>query len=190
MAKVAIFLLRQSIYCPTKFKLYLAMYLIAQTNRLTIREFLPDELETYLDHVMDKKVGRYISKKTREERETIFNNALVNYQETKTFGIWGIFSNDDNEFIGSCLLRPFENDPTILELGYTLEPKFWGQGLATEMVKTITAYGLDNTTVKEIVACTDIPNIASQNVLVKTGFKQEANSNVYGLELAFFRLSR
>jgi ribosomal-protein-alanine N-acetyltransferase len=165
------------------------MHLIAQTNRITIREFLPAELETYLDHVMDDKVGRYISKKTREERAVIFNNAIVKYTETKNYGIWGVYNNE-NEFIGSCLLRPFENDPTILELGYTLEPQFWGQGLATEMVKTITDYGLANTSVKEIVACTDIPNIASQRVLLKTGFKQEANSNIYGVELTFFRLSR
>ncbi len=166
------------------------MHLIAQTNRITIREFLPEELETYLEHVMDDKVGRYISKKTREERAVIFNNAIVKYSETKNYGIWGMFNNNDNEFIGSCLLRPFENDPTILELGYTLEPKFWGQGLATEMVKTITHYGLANTSVKNIVACTDIPNIASQRVLLKTGFKQQENSNIYGVELAFFRLSR
>ena len=166
------------------------MHLITQTNRLTIREFLPDELETYLDHVMDKKVGRYISKKTREERAVIFNNAIAKYSETKNYGIWGIFSNDDNEFIGSCLLRPFENDPTILELGYTLEPKFWGKGLATEMVKTITDHGLADTGVKEIVACTDLPNHPSQRVLLKAGFKQEANTFVYEIELAFFRLSR
>ena len=166
------------------------MHLIAQTNRITIREFLPNELETYLNHVMNDKVGRYISKKTREERAVIFNNAIVKYEDTKAYGIWGIFNNNDNEFIGSCLLRPFENDLTTLELGYTFEPQFWGQGLATEMVKTITAYGLANITVKEIVACTDIPNIASQRVLLKTGFKQEANCNMYGVELTFFRLSR
>ena len=166
------------------------MHLIAQTNRLTIREFLPDELETYLDHVMDKKVSRYISKKTREERAVIFNNAIVKYAETKNYGIWGMFSNNDNEFIGSCLLRPFENDPTILELGYTLEPKFWGKGLATEMVKVITDHGLADTGVKEIVACTDLLNHPSQRVLLKAGFKQEANTFVYEIELAFFRLSR
>jgi ribosomal-protein-alanine N-acetyltransferase len=98
--------------------------------------------------------------------------------------------NNDNEFLGSCLLRPFDNDPIILELGYTFEPQYWGQGIATEVVKVITTYGLTNSTIKSIVACTDLPNHPSQRVLLKNGFKQEANSFIYEVELAFFRLSR
>ena len=78
----------------------------------------------------------------------------------------------------------------MLELGYTIAPKHWGQGIATEVVKVITGYGLSNTNINAIVACTDLPNVASQRVLLKTGFKQEANSTAYGIELAFFRLPR
>jgi len=165
------------------------MHIIAQTKRLTIREFSSDEIETYLDHVTHPQVAQYISKKSREERILIFNNALLNYAQTKAFGIWGVFNND-NEFIGSCLLRPFFDENEVLELGYTIAPKHWGQGIATEVVKVITGYGLSNTNINAIVACTDLPNLASQRVLLKTGFEQEANSTAYGIELAFFRLPR
>ena len=190
MPKVAIFLLRQSIYYPTKFKLYLAMHLIAQTNRLTIREFLPAELEIYLNHFTDEKVALYIPKRSQEERINIFNNALNQYRETNSYGIWGIFTSANADFVGSCLLRPFNDDPTILELGYSLQQKYWGQGIATEMTEAITAYGLANATVTAIVACTELPNIASQRVLLKTGFLQTDNLIKNGEELAFFTLSR
>ncbi len=191
MPKVAIFLLRQSIYCPTKFKLYLAMHLIAQTNRITIREYLPNELEKYLNHFTDKEVALYIPKRSREERITIFNNALIHYRETKAHGMWGMFNNTDEKFIGGCLLRPFHGDPNLFEIGYSINRQYWGQGLATEMVTALVAYGLITPNITAIVACTELPNIASQRVLEKAGFKR--GENIFeedGLELAFFRLSR
>ena len=167
------------------------MHIIAQTNRITIREYLPHDLETYLNHFRDKEVALYIPKRSGEERVTIFNNAFIQYQTTKTNGMWGMFKNTNGEFIGGCLLRPFHGDPTLFEIGYSIEKKYWGQGLATEMVEALVAYGFSTLNITAIVACTELPNIASQRVLEKSGFKR--GENIFeedGLELAFFRLSR
>ncbi len=167
------------------------MSLIVQTNRLIIREYETHELETYLNHFTDEEVARYIPKRSQEERITIFDNALNRYKTTKAHGIWGMFSNADEEFIGGCLLRPFHDDPSLFEIGYSLNRKYWGQGLATEMVKALANYGFATPNITAIVACAEIPNIASQRVLEKAGFKREENIfEEDGLELTFFRLSR
>ena len=55
------------------------MRIITQTPRLTIREFIPDELEAYLNHFNDEELCRYIPKRTREERINIFHKAIANY---------------------------------------------------------------------------------------------------------------
>jgi [ribosomal protein S5]-alanine N-acetyltransferase len=167
------------------------MHVIAQTNKITIREFSSSELETYLHHFTNEKVILYLPKRSREERITIFNNALNQYQHTNACGIWGIFDNADNSFVGSCLLRAFNGDPNTLELGYSLEQKYWGHGLATEMATAVINHGFVDNKVAAIVACTELPNLASQRVLEKTGFKREPNLIADdGAELAFFRLSR
>lgn len=167
------------------------MHLITQTNRITIREYLPDELETYLNHFTDEEVALYIPKRSRDERVTIFNNAFIQYQATKTNGMWGMFTHSNGEFIGGCLLRPFHGDPNVFEIGYSLNRQHWGQGLATEMVEALVAYGFATPNITAIVACTELPNVASQRVLEKAGFKREENIfEEDGLELAFFRLSR
>ncbi len=163
------------------------MSIIVRTDRITVREYLPNELETYLNHFVDEKVALYIPKRSRKERTDFFNDALIRYRETKVHGMWGIFNNADGEFIGGCLLRPYEDNPDILELGYSLEQKYWGQGIATEMAIALTAYGLNHA--KSIVACVVIPNIVSQRVLVKAGFKQQPNAIKDGEELAYFTLS-
>ncbi|MDB5159370.1 MAG: anhydro-N-acetylmuramic acid kinase [Mucilaginibacter sp.] len=166
------------------------MSLIAQTPRVTIREFLTEELETYLNHFIDEQVTLHIPKRSKEERIIIFNNALSQYPVTKKTGIWGIFDRNTDDFIGSCLLRPFDDKAGILELGYSLEQKYWGRGIATEMVIAVVAHGFADTTTPEIVAVTTLNNKGSQRVLEKAGFKQGDNLMRNGEELTFFRTCR
>lgn len=157
---------------------------------MTIREFLPDELELYLNHFNDERVTLYLPKRSREERTTLFNIAINQYNDSKTCGVWGMFNSDTGNFIGSCLLRPFNADKSIMELGYSIEQKYWGRGLATEMAMAIITHGFTDIHVSEIVAVTIFENIASQRVLQKAGLIREGNLRRGDEELAFFSLKR
>ena len=166
------------------------MHIIAQTPRLIIREFLPEEQETYLHHFTDEEVCLYLPKRTTEERINIFQTAIANYANSKLTGIWGMFDKESGEFIGSCLLRPFNGDDKILEVGYSMDKKYWGQGIGTEMTEAMIAHGFSDTNVDEIVGVTVLENIGSQRVLEKAGLKRGDNFFRDGLELAFFRKTR
>lgn len=166
------------------------MTIIAQTPRMTIREFLPEELEIYLHHFTDERVTLHLPKRSREERVTIFNIALSQYHDTKTRGIWGMFDADTGDFIGSCLLRPFNGDNAIMELGYSTEQKYWGRGLGTEMALAMAEHGFTDQAVNEIVAVTTFENEASQKVLLKAGLVREGNLKRGEDDLAFFSLKR
>jgi len=163
------------------------MSMIIQTPRIIIREFLPEEQEIYLTHFTDERIALYLPRRNRDERIVIFNNALNQYAITKTTGTWGMFNKINGEFMGSCLLRPFNDEPGIVELGYSLEQKYWGQGLATEMAAAMITHGLSDTNVTEIVAVTVFENSGSQRVLEKAGLKRTDNFIRNGEELAFFR---
>lgn len=164
------------------------MSIIIQTPRLIIREFLPEELEMYLNHFTDEKVCLYLPKRTTEERITIFNNALNKYTITKATGIWGMFDKTTGDFIGSCLLRPFNDDPGLIELGYSLEQKYWGQGIGTEMGTAMIAHSFNDAATTAVVAVTILENTGSQRVLEKAGLKRMDNILRDGEELAFFEL--
>ena len=166
------------------------MHIIAQTPRLIIREFLPEELETYLHHFTDEEVCLYLPKRTTDERINIFQTALVNYESTKQTGIWGMFNKETGEFIGSCLLRPFNGDVKVTEVGYSMDKKYWGKGIGTEMTEAMIAHGFSDTNVDEVVGVTVLENIGSQRVLEKAGLKRADNFFRDGLELAFFRKVR
>ncbi|MES2377894.1 MAG: GNAT family N-acetyltransferase [Bacteroidota bacterium] len=166
------------------------MATITQTERLNIREFLPEELDTYLNHFIDERVLQFIPKRSTDERITIFNNALKQYEIIKTKGIWGIFSKADGSFMGSCLLRDFELQPGAVELGYSLDHKHWGKGIASEMATAIIEHGFTDANVKEIVAVTELENTGSQRVLEKAGLTRVDNLIRNSEELAYFRLPR
>ncbi|MHB8206184.1 GNAT family N-acetyltransferase [Mucilaginibacter sp.] len=166
------------------------MHIIAQTPRLIIREFLSEELETYLHHFTDEEVCLYLPQRTTDERINIFQTALANYADSKLTGIWGIFNQESGEFIGSCLLRPFDGDLKVLEVGYSMDKKYWGQGIATEMAEAMITHGFSNIDIDETVAVTVLENIGSQRVLEKAGLKRADNFFRDGLELAFFRKPR
>jgi ribosomal-protein-alanine N-acetyltransferase len=163
------------------------MTIIAQTPRLIIREFLPEEENIYLDHFTDEEVCLYIPKRTTAERINIFRTALANYTDNKQLGIWGMFNKADGDFVGSCLLRFFNNETDVVEVGYSLERKYWGQGMGTEMVEAMIAHGFNNADTVAVVGVTVLENIASQRVLEKAGLIRTDNLIRDGLELAYFR---
>jgi len=164
------------------------MNIIVRTPRLFIREFLPVEEDIYLNHFNDEMVSLYLPKRSRDERINIFRNALEQYVVSKKLGTWGMFNKADGEFIGSCLLRPFNNDPGILELGYSMEQKYWGMGIGTEMANAMVTFGFSDKDILEIVAVTVLENIGSHRVLEKAGLKRVENLLRDGMELAYFKL--
>ncbi len=166
------------------------MQTIAETPRLTIRELLPEEENIFLDHYNDPEILHYIPKRTREERINIYRKAITSYNDKNDLRIWGIFNKADNDFIGTCLLRPFTPENTQTELGYSIERKFWNQGIGTEMATAMVRYAFEKMSSQMVVAVTVIENIGSQRVLEKAGFTKKENMVRNGETLAYFEFAR
>jgi len=60
------------------------------------------------------------------------------------------------------------------ELGYWLAEPFWGKGIMTEAVKSMTDWGFKHLDINRIFARPFGHNIASQKVLEKAGYQLEA----------------
>jgi ribosomal-protein-alanine N-acetyltransferase len=166
------------------------MPLFIQTPRFVIREFKPEEEETYVALYDDEKVIVHLPKRTRQEQVDIFNEAMADYRKEKTLNRWGLFNNGDGDYIGSCLLRTFYDHKRKIEVGYSLHQKYWGKGIATEMAQIMIAYAFASTDAEEVVAVTTLGNTGSQKVLLKAGMERQENFHRDGEELAYFRIKR
>jgi len=159
---------------------------IIDTDRLIVRRFKAEDEEVYLNLCEDERVALYLPYRTREEQTVIFRESLLDPPGQLT-GRWGMFNKADGDFIGTCLLRPFDDGSNSVELGYVLAHRYWGKGIASEMARLLLAYARNINPSAKFVAVTDLENVASQNVLEKSGLHRAGNYIRQGKELAFFK---
>jgi ribosomal-protein-alanine N-acetyltransferase len=160
-----------------------------ETPRIIIREFLPQEQETFLNLFKDDEVTQYLPQVSPERYVEMFSELLENYAKGN-LSRWAIFDTTNNNFIGMCVARVFVHNTNQIEIGYVLSKAYWGRGIATEVCKGITQYCFTNTNTDEVVAITDINNSGSQNVLQKAGFERLDNIIREDEEIAYFITKR
>ncbi|MFH6999717.1 GNAT family N-acetyltransferase [Flavobacterium sp. FlaQc-57] len=160
-----------------------------RSSRIIIRQFLPQEKQTFLNLFKDDLVIQYLPAISPERYQEMFSELLDNYEKGK-LSRWAIFDAESNNFIGICVARIFMYNNDQLEIGYVLSQDYWGKGIATEVCKAITQYCFTNTNKEEVVAITDVNNAGSQNVLQKAGFERLHNLLRDKEEIAYFRIKR
>ena len=118
-----------------------------------------NNLRDGLPHPYSEKDGKeYIEMAlSKPKPATLFAIAV----EEKAVGSIGIFPRTDVERITA-------------ELGYFIGEKYWNQGIMTAAVKEMVNYAFTHFPLQKIFATPFDFNIASQKVLQKAGFEQEA----------------
>ncbi|MFA7428911.1 MAG: bifunctional GNAT family N-acetyltransferase/(deoxy)nucleoside triphosphate pyrophosphohydrolase [Rhodospirillaceae bacterium] len=76
----------------------------------------------------------------------------------------------DGRLLGVIGLERDRDDPALAEVGYWLGRDFWGQGLASEALRTVLAHAVDDLGFTRFVAGVAVGNPASRRVLEKVGF--------------------
>jgi len=144
-----------------------------ETDRLRLRfPTLDDAEEIFLKYAQDQEVTKYL--------------------------VWPPHSSirQTKEFIQSCLQRMENGDafPRVLEIkstseligmidlringhradfGYVIAREYWGNGYATEALKTVVGLALSQEIIFRVWAVCDVENIASSRVMEKAGLERE-----------------
>lgn len=87
------------------------------------------------------------------------------------FTSWEMIEPQLNEIIGGVCFKGPPDETNAVEIGYAVEPPYWGLGYATEAVAAMVAWA-KQTGAGTIKASTEKDNVASQKVLLKNGFRQ------------------
>ncbi|HLG27036.1 MAG TPA: GNAT family N-acetyltransferase [Paenisporosarcina sp.] len=87
---------------------------------------------------------------------------------------WMFYLKDTREWVGRAGLRRVDvGGHEEIEVGYALMPKFWNQGLATEMTQACLEVAFEVVRLDDTVSFTLTTNKASQRVMEKAGFQYE-----------------
>jgi ribosomal-protein-alanine N-acetyltransferase len=152
---------------------------ILQTERLSLREFQPADIQAVFGSFSQEKVTKYINRgpmQTIQEAEELVEIRSSLFE--RGIGIrWAIAAIDDPEkYIGSCGCYKFDQSNRSMEIGYDLLPDYWRQGFMTEAVKAMLNFVYSEAFffhLNRIEALTYVDHLASIGLLKKLGFKEE-----------------
>ncbi|EEQ29809.1 hypothetical protein McanMca71_007534 [Microsporum canis] len=190
------------------------------TPRIHLRRLKPSDVDFLCLLNNDEGVMRYIddAPPSREEVEEEVRQIIQAYNKSPKYGKWiaETPAHEGMEFIGwlrlgdldelaqQCFdekdygVKKSEGEPVVVELGYRLRRRFWGQGLATEGGRALVDYAFCSSNVNLVVAGTMFVNSRSRRVMEKCGLKHvrtlhlDFDNPLPGTELGevFYAISR
>jgi RimJ/RimL family protein N-acetyltransferase len=155
------------------------MITVAPSERLTYRLMTADDAELLWELDQDPEVMKYITHgeiSSREKIHTVFLPRMAQYHNPdKGWGLWGVFSQHDGDFLGWILVRPmgfFSQQPTDtnnLELGWRFKRCYWGAGFATEAATAVLETLRSERSASQFSAIAMPENEGSINIMKKLG---------------------
>jgi RimJ/RimL family protein N-acetyltransferase len=147
---------------------------VLTTNRLTLLPFTEDDVEHVQAIFNHKDVAAMTILTGYPFESSAALTFIQDYQKSWTAGenaMFAIVPRDTGYPVGEVSLDlRLEHDTGELGLGYTLNPEFWGRGIAARRVLEFGFYDLDLQCVNGVHwPC----NAASGNVMKKLGMKHE-----------------
>ena len=165
--------------------------IVFETSRLIVRQFNENDKDNFFLLSGDPTVMQYIrAVSTKEQSDKFLQENIDGYETDPHKGRWAVTSKGDGSFVGSCAIIPLPNDKEKIQLGYSLRPENWGKGYATELAKGCLDYFMANYSLPEIYGVTEVPNVASQKVLLKIGFQPAGSFMENEKELLLFVVKR
>jgi ribosomal-protein-alanine N-acetyltransferase len=151
---------------------------VLETGRLLLRQILPADTESVFRLYSDPLVMQYrgapefTSSIEAEVLQIFFEKQFVSEKGIR----WGIVRKHAPDIlIGTAGIRNISDLHRRAEIGYELMPADWNQGIMTEALHTITAFGFERLSLLTLEANIATGNQASARVLEKLEFVKEAH---------------
>jgi len=145
---------------------------IIRTPRLAIRNWTLADLPAMAAINANPEVMRYFpATQTEEETKGFIQRAQKSYEE-HGYTYFAVDHLVDQKMIGFIGLayQKYESPFTpATDIGWRLDPAYWGRGLATEGAKASLKYGLEELKLSKIISVAVKQNLPSIKVMEKIG---------------------
>jgi RimJ/RimL family protein N-acetyltransferase len=170
------------------------MKVLAETERLIIREILLTDVDGMFELHADPDVHRFLGNKTVKSKEQVID--IINFVQRQYLehgvGRWAMIDKETNEFIGwtglEFVTKETNKHINYYDLGYRLIKRFWGQGLATESAFASLDFAFDKLNANEVYGMADCENDGSNKILKKVGLKFIERFDLEGIKHNWYRV--
>lgn len=142
--------------------------------KITLRPFETDDVYALVNNANNINIANNLTNKFPFPYLQKDGEAFIEFCNSKTpIEVKAIVS--DGDVIGSIGIHPLQDIYSkSAEMGYWIGEPFWGKGLVVQAIKQMLVYGFETFDIDRVFARTTHLNIASQRVLLKSGFVFEA----------------
>ena len=148
------------------------------TERLTLRKMLVDDSADMYEYASRQDVTRYLTWYPHPDRD--YTREYLQYLGGRyamgMFYDWAVIYTPDQKMVGTCGFTAFNCSADSAEVGYVLNPEYWGQGIATEALNRVIRFGFEELGLHRIEAKFIRENERSRRVMEKVGMTFEGIS--------------
>jgi RimJ/RimL family protein N-acetyltransferase len=163
---------------------------ILETERLLLRMWRESDFEEYARICADAEVMRYLGGKPYSRLEAWRHMAyLVGHWHFRGYGHWAVEEKASGQFIGRLGFLNPAGWPGF-EIGWTLGRGSWGKGYATEGASEALNYAFTSMKREHVISLIHPENAASIKVAERLGEKVEGKTEVLGIDVLIYGISR
>ena len=145
------------------------------TERLTLRKMMVIDTQDMFEYASRSDVTRYLTwfphpdkTYTREYLEYLGNRYAAGM-----FYDWAVVYEPDCKMVGSCGFTSFNCASDSAEVGYVLNPDYWGKGIAAEALERVLRFGFEELKLHRIEAKFIKENERSLHLMERVGMTFE-----------------
>ncbi|CAM3547443.1 GNAT family N-acetyltransferase [Zobellia roscoffensis] len=162
-----------------------------KTERLLFRKVLPSDFDTWLPFHEDKRSSEFWKGLPSDPKIACrqqFNRIFERY-ENDLGTMNALILKSTGDLIGLCgLLKQNVDNIEELEIGYSILPKYWKQGYASEAAKKCKMHARNNRLAPSLISIIHIDNIPSQRVAMNNGMHLEKTTTYHNNPVYIFRV--
>jgi RimJ/RimL family protein N-acetyltransferase len=152
--------------------------------------FRDEDFEAYAEFCADADVMRYLTGKPMTRVEAWRHMAMmVGHWTLRGYGMWAVEERSTGEFIGRIGFNDPEGWPAF-EIGWTLGRPYWGKGYATEGARVALDYAFHKLDKAHVISLIHPENRGSIAVAERLGEKLEGETEVLGMPVLIYGISR
>lgn len=146
-----------------------------QTERLLLRRMLVSDADDMYAYAKRADVTKYLTWYPHPNREyTVeYLQYLASRYRIGDFYDWGVTLRESGRFVGTCGFTSFDFPHNSAQVGYVLNPEYWGQGIIAEALAAVIRFGFHDLDLHRIEAMYIDGNTRSRRVMEKVGMTYE-----------------
>jgi [ribosomal protein S5]-alanine N-acetyltransferase len=143
---------------------------ILETQRLLLREFVPEDVDALAAVLSDPEAMRFYPAPLDLAAVAAWIERARRRYADAGHGLWAMILKSSGELIGDCgLTRQIVDGADEIEIGYHVRRDLWGRGYAPEAARACQDYGFTRLGVDHLISLIRPENLPSRRVAEKTG---------------------